>query len=290
MAEKRRPWGKWYWGDWRGDARLRRCSYAARGLWADMLSLMGGECDQYGYLAMEGTALDNSDLARMLGGAEKEVAKLIKELEGKRVFSRVGDADLAPDVIAALEPSAIQGTIISRRMIRDKAKEEFDRANGTGGGNPILKPPDKGGVNPPYKPRVNGSVNGSDKAQTLEARGQKPEALTLQPATSSSSLKDHANGNHVSEIVKEFGGGISVANGQNRYRSQEARDEKGTAMVVELMAKSGVDTPWAIAMSAEDANDPNHEKSCRIMRKWAKEGRIGWVSPERRSTSERAKR
>ena len=53
-------------------------------------------------------------------------------------------------------------------------------------------------------------------------------------------------------------------------------------MVVELMGKNGVADAWAIAMSAEDTKDPAHEKSCRIMRKWAKEGGIGWVSPERR--------
>ena len=75
------------------------------------------------------------------------------------------------------------------------------------------------------------------------------------------------------------GNGVAKANG---YHSQVARDQKGAAMVVELMGKNGVADAWAIAMSAEDTKDPSHEKSCRIMRKWAKEGGIGWVSPERR--------
>src|SRR4051812_7225318 len=98
MTEKRQPWGKWYWGDWRKDARLRRCSYSARGLWIDMLSLMGGECDRFGYLVMEGQHLGTSDLAGLLGGSDREVSKLLSELDGKRVFSRAGDDNLDDDL------------------------------------------------------------------------------------------------------------------------------------------------------------------------------------------------
>lgn len=78
------------------------------------------------------------------------------------------------------------------------------------------------------------------------------------------------------------GSGISVANGHNSYASQAARDDWGTQKVVELMTKAGIDQSWAVAMSAEDTADPAHEKSCRLMRKFAKQGGIGWVSPERR--------
>ena len=74
------PWDWfWYWGDWRKDARLRRCSYAARGLWADMLSLMGGETDHVGCLVMEGQALDASDLAGLLGGGDAVAARSTAE-------------------------------------------------------------------------------------------------------------------------------------------------------------------------------------------------------------------
>lgn len=167
MSEKRVPWGKWYWGDWRKDARLRRCTYAVRGLWIDMLSLMGGECDHYGYLIMEGQALGAADLAALLGGSEREVGRMLDELYSKRVYSKVGDADIPEDVASLLDPNVPRGTIINRRMVRDKAKEVRDRENGKGGGNPNLinndKPGHKGRVNPP------------DKAQKLEARTQKLE-------------------------------------------------------------------------------------------------------------------
>lgn len=173
MTEKRKPWGKWFWGDWRKDARLRRCSYAARGLWADMLSLMGGECDRFGYLLMEGQALHPTDLAGLLGGSERDIKKMITELEEKRVFSRTGDQDLADDLKIIVDATLPDGVIFSRRMLRDKAKEETDRINGTKGGNPRVKAHTiyneeeglpltlTGGLTPPVK-----------------AQSQKPEART----------------------------------------------------------------------------------------------------------------
>lgn len=157
MAEKQQPWGKWFWGDWRKDARLRRCGYAARGLWADMLSLMGGECDVFGYLIMEGQALGAGDLVGLLGGSEREVTKMVGELGSRRVFSRTGDPDLEPDLVRIIPADMPKGVIFSRRMVRDKAKADFDRENGKAGGNPRLKRPVKEGVNP------------QDKAQILES-------------------------------------------------------------------------------------------------------------------------
>jgi hypothetical protein len=53
------------------------------------------------------------------------------------------------------------GTIFSRRMRKDIAKAETDKANGKKGGNPAVK----GGVNP--------LVNGEDKAQKPE--DQRPD-------------------------------------------------------------------------------------------------------------------
>jgi hypothetical protein len=40
ISVRRPPWRKWYPQDWRADAPLRMCSFAARGLWIDLLGLM----------------------------------------------------------------------------------------------------------------------------------------------------------------------------------------------------------------------------------------------------------
>lgn len=145
MSKAARPWGKWYWADWRSDPGLRMCGYAARGLWMDLLSLMA-EAVPFGHLLINGKSPSAQQLATMLGGSARQVEALLAELEAAGVPSRTPE-----------------GVLFSRRMLRDHDRDIRDRENGRGGGNPNLRRPDKGGVNPP------------DKAQKPEARSQKPE-------------------------------------------------------------------------------------------------------------------
>lgn len=153
---KRQPWLKFYTSDWRGDAALRGCGYAARGLWIDMLSLMH-EGEPYGHLVVNGRTIEVKQLAGIFGGTAAEVGKLLAELEAAGVFSR-----------------ASEGAIYSRRMVADNRKLERDRNNGKGGGNPNLTSEvklsvdsgDNGGVNPQGNP----AVNGVDKAQIPDTR------------------------------------------------------------------------------------------------------------------------
>lgn len=145
----KQPWIKWYPADWRSDPRLRMCSLAARGLWADLLSYMH-EGDQYGHLMIHGTKPSEQQIAALVGRPLAETRKALAELEATQVFSRTDD-----------------GTIYSRRMVRDHEKAATDRDNGKRGGNPKLDGDVKAGVNPPVK--------GEDKAQMLDARSQIPE-------------------------------------------------------------------------------------------------------------------
>lgn len=146
MSKAKRPWMKWYPADWRADPGLRMCSFAARGLWADVLALMH-EAEPYGHLLVNGRQPTPQQLASLLGGTAKEIERLIAELEAAGVPSRTDD-----------------GTLYSRRMVRDSERAETDKANGNLGGNPSLKR----GVNPP------------DKAHKPEARSQKPEGEVAQ--------------------------------------------------------------------------------------------------------------
>ena len=165
MTEKRQPWSKFYWGDWRKDIPLRTCSYAARGLWADLLSMMA-ESERPGYLLVNEASPTPKQLSGLLGGAAREIEELIGELDEVKVFSRIG-GPIPSDLQGIVDETLPVGTIYSRRALRDKAKAEKDRANGKGGGNPNLK----GRVNPPSNP----PDNDPDKAQKPEARGQRPE-------------------------------------------------------------------------------------------------------------------
>jgi len=144
MSDKRQPWMKWYPRDWRGDGALRMCSFGARGLWADLTGLMHDEGEPYGFLLINGRAPTSAQLARILGGTAKEIEALLAELLAAGVY------DLA-----------VEGTIICRRMVRDKQKADADRENGKGGGNPKIKPSVKRGVNP--------QDNEADKAHIPEA-------------------------------------------------------------------------------------------------------------------------
>lgn len=141
------PWMKFYPSDWRADPALRMCSIAARGLWMEMLCLMH-EAEPRGTLRVNGRPLTDRQIGTLAGC---DVGELLSELEEAGVFSRDDE-----------------GTIYSRRMMRDEAKAKEDKANGKRGGNPALK----GGDNPP------------DKAQKPEAK-----AISEKEAPSGASKK-----------------------------------------------------------------------------------------------------
>lgn len=161
--EKRFPYIKWYARDWRGDGALRMCSFAARGLWADILSIIHDEGAPYGQLRINGAVPRSDQLARMTGGSAREIDRLFAELETAGVFSRTDD-----------------GVIYSRRMVRDKAKYDADRDNGKGGGNPNLrnqdKASDKRGVNPQDKAQSQSPEPLPKKNNKSESRESAPQA------------------------------------------------------------------------------------------------------------------
>lgn len=157
MSE-RLPFLKFYPGDWMQDAALRTCSVAARGLWIDVLSAMHANTNRRGYLELPtGRPMLSCHVARIVGTTEQETEVLLAELEDAGVFSRTKD-----------------GTIYSRRMVRDDRQLQDDVKNGRRGGNPRLK----GGVNPPVNPPVNPEANPPLKArsQKSEVRSQIPDA------------------------------------------------------------------------------------------------------------------
>jgi hypothetical protein len=111
---------QFYTGDWMKDPGVRSVSYAARGLWFDMLCIMA-ESTPRGYLSLNATPIEPELLARMTGGTAAEVSRLLTELESAGVFSR--DRTLC---------------IYSRRMVRDEEKRAQFQKYGRLGGNPDL--------------------------------------------------------------------------------------------------------------------------------------------------------
>lgn len=115
---KKLPSMQFYPGDWMKDPAVRACSLPARGLWIDMLCLMHESCER-GYLQHQnGKAVNNEQLARMVGCSVNAASRLVRELEDAGVFSRTET-----------------GVIYSRRQVRDeetrsKTRERVSRHRG----------------------------------------------------------------------------------------------------------------------------------------------------------------
>lgn len=87
VAPQKHYFMKFVFSDWVTDGSLSLCSLAARGLWIEMLCRMGmGE--ERGFLTLQGRALSDEDVARMLRVPFGEFAALLHELERAAVFSR----------------------------------------------------------------------------------------------------------------------------------------------------------------------------------------------------------
>lgn len=142
----KQPWIKFYSSDWRADVTLGTCSLAARGLWMEMLCIMN-EAESRGSLAKNGAPFTVAQIAALARAPIGEVKKLLIELEQEGVFSRDPD-----------------GTIYSRRIRRDIAKEERDKANGNrpNAGNPLIR---RGTV--PKDQRIRGFRRSDAPAKTL---------------------------------------------------------------------------------------------------------------------------
>ncbi len=150
-VEDRDRFLKFYPSDWRGDEELRVCSLAARGLWIELMCLAH---KHGGVVLIAGEIPGDAEIAKQVGSTKAEVSKLIAELLKKGVASR------RPD-----------GAIYSRRMVKDAARREVNKANGEKGGNPKLRD----SVEDLLNSSVDDSVNQIPNPQIPETRSQTPE-------------------------------------------------------------------------------------------------------------------
>lgn len=147
-------YGKWYWSDWMSDPGVRASSYAARGLWIDLLCI-AAQADPTGYVVLNGRPLNASEIARLTGGHASEVETLLDELERNGVFTRDR-----------------HGRIYSRRMLREQKKAKVATINGKLGGNPTLGNKRRNSASD-IQPD-NPEDKGRDNTQKPEARNHKP--------------------------------------------------------------------------------------------------------------------
>lgn len=158
MADHR--WMKFWPADWQSDASLRMSGLAARGLWIECIAIMH-TADPYGHLLINGKQPTAKQLASIVGSNEREVTKLLTELEEAGVFSRTAE-----------------GVIFSRRMVRDNERSEGGRAAiakrwaNKGNDQDPTSDPDSG-------PNRSGSDNGGQGAATKAAKPASENETTL---------------------------------------------------------------------------------------------------------------
>lgn len=153
-------WSKFCWRDWQSDEALRMCSMAAQGFWMRLLCIAHG-ADPVGHVLVNGRQPTTRQLAAITGATEKEVTAYSHELEEAGVFSRTDN-----------------GTIYSRRMVRDTAMSEQGREH-------IKKrwtkpepnsPPNRGnGEHPNSPPNSEASSHPITKSQNLESEVEQEE-------------------------------------------------------------------------------------------------------------------
>lgn len=114
------PYFKFWVSNHQAEPLLKMCSWATRAIWVEMLCLMHG-AEPRGHLLVNGKTPTAEKLARLIGATPEEVQDALNELEAEGVFSRTED-----------------GTIYSRRMVRDTETEKKNREYGKRGGNPAL--------------------------------------------------------------------------------------------------------------------------------------------------------
>jgi len=115
------PAMQFYVGDWRKDPGVQALDFHDRGVWFEMLCLMH-ESEQRGKLMLNGAAMPESALARLLGLDKQILTTAITTLLTYGVASRCDET----------------GAIICRRMIRDENLRKVRAECGKQGGNPIL--------------------------------------------------------------------------------------------------------------------------------------------------------
>jgi hypothetical protein len=103
------PSFQFYPGDWLRD-NISGCSLAAQGLWLRMMFVMH-DSERYGYLQLNGSPMDPETIARRCGCALDEYTALLCELSRAGILSQ-----------------SINGTIFSRRMVRDAKEREKNRS------------------------------------------------------------------------------------------------------------------------------------------------------------------
>lgn len=134
-----KPWFKFYPTNWRADTALRLCSPAARGLWIEMVCIMG-ESDPCGYLLVKGNQITNQQLAVLACIPPQDIDALLAELEQAGVFHRKRNGTIYCRRMVRSEREREEQSARSRQRLLPDFEQEFDFGDGVESRDQNLEP------------------------------------------------------------------------------------------------------------------------------------------------------
>lgn len=220
----RRPSFQFYPADWRNNANLRRCSWAARGVWIEVMGLLH-DSDHYGALQWS-----LKEIAQAIGCP----VALVKELASKDVLKgcdsgqcdtliyvpRSGRKDGKPVTLIEAQDGPIW---FSSRMVKDEyireVRGEGTRFDGDKKDTPKLAPKPPIGESPKPAPKPiesDGSTSSSSstgKPSETIVSGGKPPAMTPEEIIFSYGVPLLTNAGTAEKQARSFLGGLRKAHG-----------------------------------------------------------------------------
>lgn len=259
----KRPSFQFYPADWRKDAALQSCSLASRGLWHEMLCLMH-ECEPYGYLSVNGKPMKPAQIARLVGVSEREYAKLVQELMDAGVPSVSDD-----------------GSIYSRRMVRDEHIRNVRAEAGKKGGNPNLigdkvkqkvKQTDNHELNQSLTPSSSSSSSGNSSVPNGTGAEAPPEGLTAQesvfqvavPWLVAAGCKESSVRSLLGGAVKQLSADGAWALASECMREKPIEPIAWLAAAINARIKQPRASPNGRAPQAENLDSANYGQSGRL--------------------------
>jgi hypothetical protein len=160
------PAFQFYPGDWRKDVGVQSLDYFDRGVWWEMLCLMH-ESERRGVLVLNGQAMSEDALARLLGLDKQKLTTILTALLTSGVASREAET----------------GAIMCRRMVRDEKLREIRTEAGKKGGNPVLLN-QKTTTEVKPAPKQNPTPSSSSSTSVSTAKTNAPEGAKNAPSSS----------------------------------------------------------------------------------------------------------
>lgn len=137
MAKEKKSYLQIWAQDWRGEEKLRLCSWEARYLWFEMLLLMN-EAEERGFLMIGKKPMSEEQLARLIsGGTPDMIRSCLFELETYGVFSRDRRGIIYSRKIVKGE---LRAKNLEKKKKQNRSKEG-GKTGAEGGDNSDLAPP-----------------------------------------------------------------------------------------------------------------------------------------------------